>query len=88
MNPVKVRGPTGLYAREAELACRAIAQRRRKRPSRARSRFIGVACSDWLGCVVMSAVLVLVKHMTARPSQNRYQCQHAACGDNNLRMCV
>ena len=43
-------GPTSVN-REAELACRAIAQRRRKRPSR-------VACSDLLG-VFMSAYSTL-----------------------------
>jgi hypothetical protein len=69
VNPVKVGGPTGLYARDhdsrseqliwgthlvaglgsqPELTCPAIAQRRRKRPSRAGSRSIGVACSDLL----------------------------------------
>ena len=41
-------GPTSVN-REAELACRAIAQRRRKRPSR-------VACSDLLAVMVIIVV--------------------------------
>ena len=44
MNPVKVRGPTGLYAREAELDA----------PSRCllAMLFIGVACSDLFGVFI------------------------------------